>query len=325
MRLLLTLLFAAPVAAAPLVKEKAPPPITPKNVDSVREIASIPRDAVRFDFVPNTGELAVMPWEGDIEVFDPKTLRPVRKLAVGKKLVQFGFSRDGGRLAWAENNSTVTIEDLKTGKTVSFDTGQAQPSIAFSLDGKRVATGGYGKASTLWGAANGKKGFEYETDTDGGLTPLFSPDGEIFALGNRNSEPRLFNAATGRLLHVLPHKMTQEIRFNPAGTLLATTYVNGGLGLWDVATGKLVREAKTTASELYTVDWNPTGDLLVTAGLAGKITLWDPLELKPLKEFDAPEWVIRAKFSPDGSRVFTAGGNSTRDETRRITVWGLSK
>ncbi|HVK14161.1 MAG TPA: hypothetical protein VM597_35800 [Gemmataceae bacterium] len=325
MRLLLTLLFAAPVAAAPLVKEKAAPPITPRNADTVREIASIPRDASRFDFVPNTGEPAVMPWEGEIEVFDPKTLQPVRKLAAGKKLVNFSFSRDGGRLAWAENNSTVVIEDLKTGKVVSFDTGQAQPAAAFSPDGKHVATGGYGKVSGLWDVSTGKKVLHYETDTDGGLTPLFSPDGKVFALGNRNSDPRLFDAATGKLLHVLPHKMTQEIRFNPAGTLLATTYVDGGLGLWDVATGKLVRETKTWASELYTVDWNPAGDLLVTAGLAGKITLWDPLTLTALKELDAPEWVIRAKFSPDGSRVFTAGGNSTRDETRRITVWGLSK
>jgi WD40 repeat protein len=321
MRLLLVLLVAAPVAAAPLIREKAPPPITPKNMDSVHEIGAIERDAWKLEFA--AGGLALIPWEGDIEVLDPKTFKTVRKLAAGKKLVKFAFSRDGGRLAWAENNSTATIEDLKTGKTISFDTGQAQPSIAFSPDGKWVATGGYGEAATLWDAATGKKILDYETQGNGGLTPLFSPDGKVFALGNRNSDPRLFDAATGKLLHVLPRKMTQEIRFNPAGTLLATTYVDGGLGLWDVATGKLVHEAKSSASELYTVDWSPRGDLLVTAGLAGKITLWDPIGLKPLKEFDAPEWVIRARFSPDGSRVFTAGGNQQRDATRKITVWGL--
>ncbi len=82
--------------------------------------------------------------------------------------------------------------------------------------------------------------------------------------------------------------MTQEIKFNPAGTVIATTYVDGTTGLWDVATGKSLHRVTTGAEELYTVDWSPDGKLLVTAGHDAKIILWDATDLKPLKELEAP-------------------------------------
>jgi WD40 repeat protein len=117
--------------------------------------------------------------------------------------------------------------------------------------------------------------------------------------------------------------MTQEIKFSPDGKILATGYVDGTIGLWDVATGKLLRSAESLCKEVYTVDWTPRGDVLVTAGREGKIVLWDPKELKILKELDSPEWVIHVRFSRDGSRLWTTGGESSTREGRAVTIWGL--
>jgi WD40 repeat protein len=325
MRILTTvavMLVAEQLIAAPL-KDKPATPISAANVQKVQEVATLQRDAFQLEWLPGSDALAVAAWEDEIEVFDGRKLTPNRKLAVGRRLVKFAISRDGEQLAWAENTPAVTVENLKAKTSVTINAGSNQPSLAFSPDGKLLVTGGYGRSASVWEIATAKKVRELETDTDGGLTPVFSPDGKTLALGNRNSDPRLFETATGKLLHVFPKRMTQEIRFNPAGTVLATTYVDGSIGLWDVATGKALHEAKTTGQELYSVDWNPKGDLLVTAGLNAKIIIWDAKELKPLRELDAPEWVIRARFSPDGSRVFTAGGSMVKTPDRKITVWGL--
>ncbi len=319
--IIVDLILATSVIAAPL-REKNATPISSENVQHLREIGSLKRDAFRIDWIPRTAELAVMPWEDEIEVFDGRTLNSTRKLAAGKRLVQNAFSKDGRRFAWAENNSSVTIEDLKTGKSLTFDTGNSQPSMAFSPDGKWLATGSGGRAC-MWDVSTGKKLRDFETDTEGGITPVFSPNGKILAVGNRNSDARLFDAATGKLLHILPKGMTQEVQFNPAGTVLATTYVDGSIGLWDVASGKSLHLQETAGEELYSVDWSPKGDLLVTSGRHAKIILWDAKTLKPLKELDAPDWVIRARFSPDGSRLFTAGGSEVRSPDRKITIWGL--
>lgn len=317
-----TIFLLASISAAPL-KEKKATPITPQNLQEVREIGAIQRDAYRFDWIAGSDNLVIMPWEDEIEIFDSLKLSPVQKLAVGKRLVQFGLSSDGKKLAWAENNSTITIEDLRSGKKLTFDTGNSQPTPVFSPDGKWLAIGGGGAKASLWDVATAKKIRDFDSDAEGGLTPCFSPDGKTLAIGNRNSDPRLFETSTGKLLHVLPKKMTQQIRFNPAGTVIATTYVDGSIGLWDVASGKSLQMTKTTGEELYTVDWNPKGDLLVTAGLKAKIIIWDAKELRPLKELDAPEWVIHARFSPDGSRLVTAGGGMLKSPDRQITIWGL--
>ncbi|HEV3386775.1 MAG TPA: sigma-70 family RNA polymerase sigma factor [Gemmata sp.] len=309
--------------AAPVPKVVPTVAITVDNVKQVREVGKLARDAARFDWIPGSNEVAIIPWEGEIEVFDTRELKSVRTLGAGKQLVDFAFSRDGKQLAWSENNSSFTIENLKTGKQISVDTGRAQPSLTFSPDYKLLAAGGYGTEVDLWDVTTGKKIRDFESDLEGGLTPVFSPDGKILAVGNRNSDPRLFETSTGKLLHVLPKKMTQGIRFNPAGTILATAYVDGSIGLWDVETGKSLREEQTTGEELYTVDWSPKGDLLVTAGKNAKIIIWDAKELKPIKEIEAPEWVICARFSPDGSRIFTAGGTLMKSPDRKITIWGI--
>jgi WD40 repeat protein len=311
------------LVAGTVVKEKYPTPIAPNNVRQLHELTALQRDAFRLDWVPVSGVLAVMPLDAEIEVFDPSLLKPIRKLAVGKRLVEFAFSRNGDRLAWSENNVSVTIEDLKTSKMTTLNTGNNQPSADFSPDGKWLVTGGYGDKAGLWEVATGKKIRDFTTNAKGGLRPVFSPDGKIVAIGDRNSDTRLFEPSSGKLLHVLPKTMTHEIRFNPAGKILATTYVDSSIGLWDVANGKSLNQVKTAGDELYTVDWSPKGDLLVTAGRNGKIILWDAKELKSLKELNGPEWVISARFSPDGSRLLTAGGAIRGPVERKITIWGL--
>ena len=195
--------------------------------------------------------------------------------------------------------------------------------MTFSPDGQYLATGAYGTTATLWKTETGEKVRTFETDTKGGLTIAFARDGKTLALGNRNSTTTLHDVATGKQLHVLPKRMTQEIRFNPSGTVLAAAYVDGSVALWDVATGKLLHERATGANEVYTLDWSPRGDLLATAGLGGKITVWDPKDLTSLKELETPEWVIQVRFSPDGSRLFTAGGTQLRSPDRKVRVWGL--
>ena len=161
-----------------------------------------------------------------------------------------------------------------------------------------------------------------DVDTGSGLTPAFSPDGKFIAVGNRNNTTRLFETSTGKLLHNLPQKMSQELAFSPDGKVLAVAYVDGSIVLWNVATGELKHSAATGAQEVYTLDWSPSGDVLVTAGRLGKIVLWDAQKLKPLKELDAPEWVICVRFSKDGCRLFTAGGSEDSGKgDRKLTAW----
>jgi WD40 repeat protein len=326
-----TVIVTATQLLASPPKDRVPTSIARVNVEQLHKLAAIERYAWRLEWVPLSDELAVLPRERDIEVFDGR-LKSTRRLEAGRRLIDFAFSRDGEWLASSEDNTySVTVESLKNGTSTTVHTENHQPDSEFSPDGKWLVTGGYGTSASLWQLPDGKKVREFSVIVPapgpcggaGGLRPQFSPDGRTLAIGNRNSDTRLFDPATGQLLHILPKLMTQEIKFNPAGTVLATTYVDGTIGLWDVATGKSLHEVKTAAAELYTVDWSPDGKLLATAGHNGKIILWDAKELKPLNELEGPDCVIQVRFSPDGSRLFSAGCSIHDRTDRKIIIWGL--
>src|SRR5205823_6514241 len=145
----------------------------------------------------------------------------------------------------------VEVHDLKTGKALTIETGTSQPGMAFSPDGRLLATGGSGTRATLWELPSGERVRGLDAGGEGGLTVVFSPDGKVLAVGNRNHTTRLYDVATGKLLHTLDRAMTQGLQFSPDGKLLAVGYVDGTVGLWEVATGKLARSAPAKVKEVY--------------------------------------------------------------------------
>lgn len=315
--------MTALVCAAPAPSRKTVA-ISVKNAEKVALIREFPWDTQQLVWMPKN-QLALHGWEKPVEIVDPVSFRSVGKLAEEKRVVSFAASADGERIALCENTNRVEIHNLRTKKTLRLDTKNPQPGMAFSPDGKLLATGGYGTQAKLWSASSGKLMRCLDAPCEGGLTTVFSPDGKLLAVGNRNDVTRLFEVETGKLVHTLPRRMSQELKFSPNNKVLAVAYVDGNVGLWDVDNGNLLVEQKSKAKEVYTLDWSPTGDVLATAGLEGKIILWDARDLSILKELDAPEWVIRVRFSPDGSRLYSAGGKSFPAQGRKVSIWGLGK
>ncbi len=78
------------------------------------------------------------------------------------------------------------------------------------------------------------------------------------------------------------------------------------------------------ADEIYRVDWSPDGKLLASAGLNTAITVWNGEDLTLLQELESPEWVIGLRFSPDGTRLITAGGGRQTGSPREVRVWGVA-
>jgi WD40 repeat protein len=321
--ILTPIVVTALVCAAPAPSHK-PVAISVKNAEKVALIRAIAWDTQELVWMPKN-QLALHGWEKPVEIVDPLSFRTVRKLTEGKQLVQFAVSSDGETIAFCENTKSVEISNLRTKKLLRLETGNHQPGMAFSPNGKLLATGGYGTQAKLWNTISGELIRRLDAPCEGGLTPVFSPDGKLLAVGNRNDVTRLFEVETGKLIHMLPRKMSQELKFSPNGKVLAVAYVDGSVALWDVESGILLFEQKTKAKEIYTLDWSPAGDVLATAGLEGTITLWDASNLSILKELEAPEWVIRVRFSPDGSRLYSAGGKSFPAVDRKVSVWGLDR
>ena len=313
--------------------------ITVRNASLVSELAGIEKDVRRIVYGPGGTEVAFVGWERPVEILDSEDYHLLRTIGDGRKIIHFAFSPDKDTVAFCENGWDAAMLNVRTGNLRYRPAGNHQPKMEFSPDGRFLATGGYGDYARLFPiytfklppsrtATVSPRGDWFKSlggwEIEGGLTTAFSPDSKILAVGNRNSTTKLFDVATGEMLHELSESSSHELRFSPDGQVLAVAYVDGRVALWSVHDGAQLRIADTGAQETYTVDWSPDGQILATAGRESNIILWNAEDLSVLARLPAPEWVIRVKFSPDGTRLLSAGGAAGLGKgPRTVLVWGV--
>src|SRR5262249_37633925 len=123
----------------------------------------------------------------------------------------------------------------------------------------------------------------------------------------------VFEVASGNELHVLDRRMTQQPAFSPDGTLLAIGYVDGKIGIWDVAKGTLEKLLDGEGKEVFTVAWSPDGRMLASAGLSGPIVIWSRQYFAKLYSLESgSERTFSLAFRPDGKLLVAAGNQATR-------------
>jgi hypothetical protein len=297
--------------------------ITAANVGDLVRIGLMQKDVYRVAFDREGTHVGCLEYNRQLDLYLPLADQPVRTIGVGKRVLGFDFGPHANLLATVDSSDSVTVLNLSEDSEFQIPTGRRQFSVRFSPDGKTLVTAGYGTTAYLWSTATGASVREFALGPgDGGLTPVFSPDGRILAVGNRNSTTGLFDVASGKLLQTLPLRSSHELQFDPSGKTLAVVYVNGQLVLWDVQTGKMKKSVQAWADELYTVDWTPDGSLLVTGGYNSPLTFWNSNDLTIAGEFESPEWIMSARFSPDGTRLIFSGQNRA-PENRYVETWAV--
>lgn len=307
-------------------------PITLNNVQQVGLLSEIKSGAHYLELGPGPNELMLTLRDG-IEVVDDKELKMIRRID-NDKVPGFTLSRDRSLTGWVQGK-TAFIRDENTGKTLEIEAGELPGRGAFSPDnqvfaiGDMIITGSEGEGHSLLRVFDAKTGkliqkFDITIGGYGALRPVFSPDGSILAVGNRNYETKLFDTKTWELRHTLPKRMTHEIAFSADGKTLAAGYVDGTIALWEVQSGKALHMVSSGCNEIYSVTWNPAGDLLATAGPT-KVLLWDAKTFKVVKELMTVQWTGSVRFTADGTRLMsTVTKKNTLDDSPRIAVWTTS-
>ncbi len=189
-------------------------------------------------------------------------------------------------------------------------------SLAFSPDGKMIASVGNDGAVRLWSLLTGKEVRPLQGNAASMWRAVFSADGKFLAAAGSDQAVRVWETATGKLLHQLKGHAAAVwcVAFSPAGQLLASGSEDGSVRLWDVGTGKPVRMLAVGAG-VWAFAFAPDSKSLAVGSVGGPIQLWDVATgkaLHPCGGHQGGVWPL--VFSPDGKTLASCQwqGNAIR-------------
>ncbi|KDN40405.1 hypothetical protein RSAG8_08168, partial [Rhizoctonia solani AG-8 WAC10335] len=201
----------------------------------------------------------------------------------------------------------------------STDLDTRTTSVAFSPDGKSVASGSFDNTIRMWDALGPSQIGEPLTGHHDKIWSIsYSALGNVIASGSWDKTIRLWDVNTHRQMGELlksDHEF-HSIAFSPNAKLIASVYGSTGktVQLWDVQMRKCASDPfMGHTNSVMSVGFSPDGTRVVSGSIDKTIRVWDVERGKtivgPLKGHTRP--VFSTAFSPDGSQIISCSLDST--------------
>ncbi|MFY9610837.1 MAG: AAA family ATPase [Blastocatellia bacterium] len=204
-------------------------------------------------------------------------------------------------------------------------------AVAFSSDGKILASGSYDSTIILWAA---EEGLMLHPPLRGHTAPVyrvaFSPDGKTLASASLDRTVRLWEVKTGQLIgKPLSHNdAVYSVAIEKNGKILASGGKDGTVRLWNIESQKelgpplihrhSMGDEERAADAVYNVAFSPDGNIVASGGFDGRIILWD---IKERKQAGGPLFVKAPVFS----MAFSHNGTmiASGDNVGEVKLWDV--
>jgi WD40 repeat protein len=162
-------------------------------------------------------------------------------------------------------------------------------SVAYSPDGKTVATVSFDKSIKLWETATGKELKTFAGPTGHQnlvLSVSYSPDGQTIASSSTDNTAKIWDVPLGSYIQelVMPDAVN-GLALSADGLKLAASGKDGAIKIWTPTDGKQLFNLTGHGGAVTDVAFNaapaPANQLLASSGADGTLRLWNPTNGQP--------------------------------------------
>jgi WD40 repeat protein len=275
---------------------------------------------------------------GSVSVFDPLPMKPIRFYplkAHDKAATGVAFSPDEKVFATCGLDGPVKLWDAeRTAKYCGMEErpGSFPPmllfaghaggthAIAFSADGKQIASCGADGTAKVWDASSGKLLAILSGHRGAVLGIAFHPDGKQVVTTGSDKTVKLWKVApAGKpslTISGFPGPV-HAVAVSPDGSQFATASgvddKSGQVKVWDLSSGKEVANLEGHSDTATLVTFHPKEPRLASAGRDATIRVWNLVEKAELYRDKLREPVAAIAFSGDGRVLTTASAEIAKN------------
>jgi WD40 repeat protein len=191
-------------------------------------------------------------------------------------------------------------------------------SVAYSPDGRFVASGSADSSVKIWDLEKGRELWTLPDHDEAVKSVAYSPDGRRIVSGAADYAIKLWDVETGEQLRNLTghSNVVNSVAYSPDGKFVVSGSTDRTVKLWDAENGRNLWTFSGHSLWVNAVCYSPDGRVIASASRDSTVKLWDTGTGDLLRTFSgyAGE-VVAVQFSPNGR--FVASGSSDGS----ISIW----